>query len=237
MNEQDQPSETEVEIEINGAEESVETPVEEVLQELTVESVQAELELALARVDEQQADVLRAQADVQNIRRRSEQDVAKAHKFGQEKLMTEVVSLLDNLGRAIDAAGAEGASLEVLLEGVEMSQKMLLSGLKKFNVDQLDPHGEPFDPELHEAMTAVPNPDLEPNTVMEVFQKGYTLNGRLVRPAMVVVSKQKNYGFLTCNRSKRPYIRAQANNAKPKVKPNLTLLAWLSRIESKPLTG
>ena len=97
MNEQDQPSETEVEIEINGAEESVETPVEEVLQELTVESVQAELELALARIDEQQADVLRAQADVQNIRRRSEQDVAKAHKFGQEKLMTEVVSLLDNL--------------------------------------------------------------------------------------------------------------------------------------------
>lgn len=189
MNEQDQPSETEVEIEINGAEENVEMPVEEVLQELTVESVQAELELALARVDEQQADVLRAQADVQNIRRRSEQDVAKAHKFGQEKLMTEVVSLLDNLGRAIDAAGVEGASLEVLLEGVEMSQKMLLSGLKKFNVDQLDPHGEPFDPELHEAMTAVPNPDLEPNTVMEVFQKGYTLNGRLVRPAMVVVSK------------------------------------------------
>jgi len=176
MNEQDQPSETAVEIEINGAEESVETPVEEVLQELTVESVQAELELALARIDEQQADVLRAQADVQNIRRRSEQDVAKAHKFGQEKLMTEVVSLLDNLSRAIDAAGVEGASLEVLLEGVEMSQKMLLSGLKKFNVDQLDPHGEPFDPELHEAMTAVPNPDLEPNTVMEVFQKGYTLN-------------------------------------------------------------
>ena len=97
--------------------------------------------------------------------------------------MTEVVSLLDNLGRAIDAAGAEGASLEVLLEGVEMSQKMLLSGLKKFNVDQLDPHGEPFDPELHEAMTAVPNPDLEPNTVMEVFQKGYTLNGTSCAPS------------------------------------------------------
>ena len=189
MSEQEQPSETEVELEINGADDSAETPIDEVLQEVTVESVQAELEVALARVDEQQADVLRAQADVQNIRRRSEQDVAKAHKFGQEKLMTEVVSLLDNLGRAIDAAGAEGSSLEVLLEGVEMSQKMLLDGLKKFNVDQLDPHGEPFNPELHEAMTAVPNPDLEPNTVMEVFQKGYTLNGRLVRPAMVVVSK------------------------------------------------
>ncbi|MFQ3332003.1 MAG: molecular chaperone GrpE [Oceanospirillaceae bacterium] len=189
MSEQEQPSEAEVELETNVAEESAETPTEEVLQEVTVESVQAELELATAQVDEQQADVLRAQAEVQNIRRRSEQDVAKAHKFGQEKLMTEVVSLLDNLARAIEASKAEGASLKSLLEGVEMSQKMLLDGLKKFNVDQLDPHGEPFDPDLHEAMTAVPNPDLEPNTVMEVFQKGYTLNGRLVRPAMVVVSK------------------------------------------------
>ena len=189
MSEQEQPSEAEVELETNLAEESAETPTEEVLQEVTVESVQAELELATARVDEQQADVLRAQAEVQNIRRRSEQDVAKAHKFGQEKLMTEVVSLLDNLARAIEASKAEGASLKSLLEGVEMSQKMLLDGLKKFNVDQIDPHGEPFNPDLHEAMTAVPNPDLEPNTVMEVFQKGYTLNGRLVRPAMVVVSK------------------------------------------------
>ncbi|MFT5069835.1 MAG: molecular chaperone GrpE [Candidatus Paceibacteria bacterium] len=189
MSEQEQPSEAEVELETNVAEESAETPTEEALQEVTVESVQAELELATARVDEQQADVLRAQAEVQNIRRRSEQDVAKAHKFGQEKLMTEVVSLLDNLARAIEASKAEGASLKSLLEGVEMSQKMLLDGLKKFNVDQLDPHGEPFNPDLHEAMTAVPNPDLEPNTVMEVFQKGYTLNGRLVRPAMVVVSK------------------------------------------------
>jgi len=189
MSEQELPSETEVELDASVVEDSAEAPAEEVLQEITVESVQAELEVALAKVDEQQADVLRAQAEVQNIRRRSEQDVAKAHKFGQEKLMTEVVSLLDNLSRAIEAGSADGASLKGLLEGVEMSQKMLLDGLKKFNVEQLDPHGEPFNPALHEAMTAVPNPDLEPNTVMEVFQKGYTLNGRLVRPAMVVVSK------------------------------------------------
>jgi molecular chaperone GrpE len=201
MSEQEQPPEVEIELEANvaeqsgqesaenSAEKSAEAPHDEVLQEVTVEAVQAELEVALGKVDEQQADVLRAQAEMQNIRRRSEQDVAKAHKFGQEKLMSEVVSLLDNLGRAIEAGKAEGASMESLLEGVEMSQKMLLDGLKKFNVDQLDPHGEPFNPELHEAMTAVPNPDLEPNTVMEVFQKGYTLNGRLVRPAMVVVSK------------------------------------------------
>tara|TARA_B110000971_G_C19979588_1_gene486716 strand:+ start:817 stop:1392 length:576 start_codon:yes stop_codon:yes gene_type:complete len=191
MSEQEQPSETEVELELDTevVEDSAEAPTEDVLQEVTLDSVQAELEVALVKVDEQQADVLRAQAEAQNIRRRSEQDVAKAHKFGQEKLMTEVVSLLDNLGRAIEAGSADGASLKGLLEGVEMSQKMLLDGLQKFNVTQLDPHGEPFNPELHEAMTAVPNPDLEPNTVMEVFQKGYTLNGRLVRPAMVVVSK------------------------------------------------
>ena len=191
MSEQEQPSETEVELELDTevVEDSAEAPTEDVLQEVTLESVQAELEVALVKVDEQQADVLRAQAEAQNIRRRSEQDVAKAHKFGQEKLMTEVVSLLDNLGRAIEAGSADGASLKGLLEGVEMSQKMLLDGLQKFNVTQLDPHGEPFNPELHEAMTAVPNPDLEPNTGMEVFQKGYTLNGRLVRPAMVVVSK------------------------------------------------
>jgi len=191
MSEQEQPSETEVELELDAevVEDSAEAPTEDVLQVVTLESVQAELEVALVKVDEQQADVLRAQAEAQNIRRRSEQDVAKAHKFGQEKLMTEVVSLLDNLGRAIEAGSADGASLKGLLEGVEMSQKMLLDGLQKFNVTQLDPHGEPFNPELHEAMTAVPNPDLEPNTVMEVFQKGYTLNGRLVRPAMVVVSK------------------------------------------------
>ena len=191
MSEQEQPSETEVELELDAevVEDSAEAPTEDVLQEVTLESVQAELEVALVKVDEQQADVLRAQAEAQNVRRRSEQDVAKAHKFGQEKLMTEVVSLLDNLGRAIEAGSADGASLKGLLEGVEMSQKMLLDGLQKFNVTQVDPHGEPFNPELHEAMTAVPNPDLEPNTVMEVFQKGYTLNGRLVRPAMVVVSK------------------------------------------------
>ncbi|MCO4837211.1 MAG: nucleotide exchange factor GrpE [Oceanospirillaceae bacterium] len=189
MSEQEQPSASEVELDVNTPEDAAHVAAEQELQEITVESVQAELEVALAKIDEQQSDVLRAQADAQNIRRRSEQDVAKAHKFGQEKLMTEVVSLLDNLGRAIEAGSADGANLKSLLEGVEMSQKMLLDGLKKFNVDQLDPHGEPFNPALHEAMTAVPNPDLEPNTVMEVFQKGYTLNGRLVRPAMVVVSK------------------------------------------------
>jgi molecular chaperone GrpE len=169
--------------------ETVEPTAEESAPEVTVESLQLELQAALEQVENQKEDVIRAQAEVQNIRRRAELDVSKAHKFGQEKLITELLGLVDNLERAITASKAENATLENLLEGVEMSQTMLLDGLKKFNVEQVDPHGEPFNPELHEAMTAVPNPDMEPNTVMDVFQKGYTLNGRLIRPAMVVVTK------------------------------------------------
>lgn len=168
----------------------VEQPAaEEGMQEVTVESLQAELAAAQEQIEAQKDDVIRAQAEVQNMRRRAEQDVAKAHKFGQEKLVMELLGLVDNLERAITASKADNATLENLLEGVEMSQNMLLDGLKKFQVEQLDPHGEPFNPEQHEAMTAVPNPEMEPNTVMDVFQKGYTLNGRLIRPAMVVVSK------------------------------------------------
>lgn len=169
--------------------ETVEPTAEESAPEVTVESLQLALQDALEQVENQKEDVIRAQAEVQNIRRRAELDVSKAHKFGQEKLITELLGLVDNLERAITASKAENATLENLLEGVEMSQTMLLDGLKKFNVEQVDPHGEPFNPELHEAMTAVPNPDMEPNTVMDVFQKGYTLNGRLIRPAMVVVTK------------------------------------------------
>jgi molecular chaperone GrpE len=169
--------------------ETVEPTAEESAPEVTVESLQLELQAALEQVENQKEDVIRAQAEVQNIRRRAELDVSKAHKFGQEKLVTELLGLVDNLERAITASKADNATLENLLEGVEMSQTMLLDGLKKFNVEQVDPHGEPFNPELHEAMTAVPNPDMEPNTVMDVFQKGYTLNGRLIRPAMVVVTK------------------------------------------------
>jgi molecular chaperone GrpE len=160
------------------------------IKEVTVASLQLELQAALAQAQGHKDEVIRAQAEMQNIRRRAELDVAKAHNFGQEKLITELLGLVDNLERAISASKAEHTTLENLLEGVEMSQTMLLDGLKKFNVEQVDPHGEPFNPELHEAITVLSNPDMEPNTVMEVFQKGYTLNGRLIRPAMVVVAKE-----------------------------------------------
>ncbi|MFT7389028.1 MAG: molecular chaperone GrpE [Candidatus Endobugula sp.] len=132
--------------------------------------------------------VLRAHADAQNARRRAEQDVEKARKFALEKFVSDLLPVADNLERAITAGDAENETQKAVLDGVALTLKSLQDALKKYKVEVVDPAGEPFDPQLHQAMTMVPNPDMEPNTVMDVFQKGYTLNGRLVRPAMVVVS-------------------------------------------------
>lgn len=147
-----------------------------------IEQLQTDLALA-------QEQSLRATAEMQNIRRRSEQDVEKAHKFGVEKFVSDLLPVADNLERSIDAAKAEGAELATVIEGVELTLKTLADSLVRHKVEAIDPAGEPFNPEFHQAMSMVPNPDVEPNTVINVFQKGYTLNGRLVRPAMVVVSK------------------------------------------------
>ncbi|MFT7490884.1 MAG: molecular chaperone GrpE [Pseudohongiellaceae bacterium] len=175
------------EVENNAAEQ----PQEVVTGEL-VDDVEAELSAASEEVDEQiealKADVLRAHAETQNARRRAEQDVEKARKFALEKFVGELLPVADNLERAIASGNSEDEGQKVVLEGVALTHKSLLDTLKKFKVEAIDPHGEPFDPQLHQAMSMVPNPDAEPNTVLTVFQKGYTLNGRLVRPAMVVVS-------------------------------------------------
>lgn len=141
-------------------------------------------ELALAK-----EQVLRAAAEAQNARRRAEQDVERAHKFALEKFVGDLLPVADNLERSVAAASAEGADIAVLIEGVELTLKSLIDALKRHQVVQIDPKGEPFDPNLHQAMTMVPQPEAEPNSVLDVFQKGYTLNGRLVRPAMVVVAK------------------------------------------------
>lgn len=132
---------------------------------------------------------LRAAAEAQNTRRRAEQDVEKAHKFALEKFVNDMLPVADNLERSIDAAKGEQGSLETVLEGVELTFKSLVDALKRHNVEAVNPAGEPFDPQLHQAMSMVPDENVEPNTVINVFQNGYTLNGRLVRPAMVVVSK------------------------------------------------
>jgi len=154
-----------------------------------VTELEAEIEKLQSELNEAKEQAMRAAAEAQNVRRRAEQDVEKAHKFGVEKFVSDMLPVADNLVRAVEASAAEAADLASVTEGVELTLKSLMDALQRHKVEQVNPEGEPFNPELHQAMTAVPQPDVEPNTVINVYQCGYTLNGRLVRPAMVVVSK------------------------------------------------
>lgn len=154
-----------------------------------VEALQAELAKLTDELAEAQDQALRVAAEAQNIRRRADKDVENARKFALERFASELLPVVDNLERAMDAADREQTVVKPLLEGVELTYKSFLDVLQKFQIQQLDPAGEPFDPQLHEAMSMVDNPDVEPNTVLHVMQKGYTLSGRLLRAAMVMVSK------------------------------------------------
>lgn len=132
--------------------------------------------------------LLRSLAELENVKRRAARDVENAHKFAIERLIDGMFPVLDGLEKAAETADAtEGA--EAIAEGVTLSLKMFIDTLARFGVEQIDPLGEPFDPQLHEALTVLPNPDAEPNSVMDVMQKGYSLNGRLVRAAKVIVVK------------------------------------------------
>jgi molecular chaperone GrpE len=133
---------------------------------------------------------LRGQAEAENARRRAARDVENAHKYALEKFIGDLLPVFDSLEKAIESAQtAAEPGTEAIVEGLQLSMKLFLDVVAKAGAEQLDPLGEPFDPQHHEAMAMVPNPDMEPNSVMEVMQKGYTLNGRLVWQAMVVVSK------------------------------------------------
>ncbi len=138
----------------------------------------------------QKDEVLRVQAEMQNLRRRTEQDVEKAHKFGQERLSTELLAVMDNLERALQVSmDREDEAVKSLLQGVELTLKSFVDCFRKFGIEQIDPLGETFDPQLHQAMAMQENRDVEPNTVTAVMQKGYTLHGRVIRPAMVLVAR------------------------------------------------
>ncbi len=150
---------------------------------------QAQIASLTEQLEEARNQVLRAQAEAQNTRRRAEQDVEKAHKFGQEKIINDLLPVVDNLERALASIDVNDEAFKAVIEGIELTHKSFVDSLKRHKVEQINPEGEPFDPQLHQAMSMVENPDVEPNTVINVFQKGYTLHGRLVRPAMVVVSK------------------------------------------------
>lgn len=163
---------------------------EEAVSELCeLDSLKAQLEEAQQALSDHKDQTLRTVAEAQNIKRRAEKDVISARKFALEKFASEMLIVADNLERAVDAADIDNAALKPLLEGVELTQKSFTAGLQKFNVELIDPAGEPFDPQFHQAMSIIENPDVEPNTVLQVMQKGYTLSGRLLRPAMVMVSK------------------------------------------------
>ena len=154
----------------------------------SAESPEDALAEALAKADENWDRYLRAVAELDNVRKRTARDVENAHKFALERFGKELLAVRDTLEMGL--AAAEGASIETLLEGKEATLKLLTTILQQFGIEEVDPQGEPFDPELHEAISMRPSEDLEPGSVVTVVQKGYTLNGRLLRPAMVIVAAE-----------------------------------------------
>ncbi len=153
----------------------------------------AALEQAREQLEVAEDRALRAAAEAENVRRRADRSIENARKFALEKFLGDLLPAVDSFERAADAvAKADGAeqAIAAMAEGLELSLKLLREAMERQGIAALDPLGEPFDPALHEAMTMVDNPESEPNTVLEVFQKGYTLNGRLARPARVIVARQ-----------------------------------------------
>jgi molecular chaperone GrpE len=188
------PEETLAQEIIDQAEEQVEVQhvfAHDVISEEQEKINELELSLSSAQttIADQKDSVVRAKAEVDNIRRRSAQDVDKARKFALEKFAAEMLVSVDNLERALENIDKEDESNTAIIEGVELTLQGLIASLEKFGVKGVDPQNEPFNPELHQAMSMQEVAGVAPNTVIAVMQKGYELNGRLIRPAMVMVSK------------------------------------------------
>lgn len=157
---------------------------EGVAEDLDPEAALAEVQ---AKADENWERYVRAVAEADNIRKRAGRDVEHAHKFALERFGKELLGVKDTLEMGL---AVEGASVESLLEGSNATLKLLASTLERFGIVEVDPAGEPFDPDFHEAISMQPSDDVEPGSVVTVVQKGYTLNGRLLRPAMVIVAAE-----------------------------------------------
>lgn len=147
------------------------------------------LEDARNKADEHWNELLRAKAEMENLRRRQSRDLENAHKHALDKFVAELLPIYDSMELGLNAATGEAASLDAVREGLEMTMKMFLSSIAKFGLEQINPEGEAFDPELHQAMAMQEAEGVEANQVLNVAQKGYQFNGRLLRPAMVVVSQ------------------------------------------------
>ncbi|MBV4412800.1 nucleotide exchange factor GrpE [Enterobacteriaceae bacterium YMB-R22] len=152
----------------------------------------ANLEVQLAQVQERERDaLLRVKAEMDNLRRRTEQDVEKAHKFALEKFVNELLPVLDSLDRALEVADKDGDSMAAMIEGIELTRKSMLDVVHKFGVEVVGDVNVPFNPDVHQAIAMVETEEVSPNHVLMVMQKGYTLNGRTIRAAMVSVAKAK----------------------------------------------
>jgi molecular chaperone GrpE len=154
--------------------------------ELTAKCTAAEI-----KRDENWEQVLRLQAEIHNLHKRHERDITHAHRFGIEKFIKELIPVVDSLEHSLAATTEGQESVKAIREGVEMTLNLFYKALEKYGVKFIDPTGEPFNPEFHEAMTAQEHPEVAPNTVLMVLQRGYVLHERLLRPARVIVSKSK----------------------------------------------
>ena len=161
----------------------------EQIEEISFEDLEKQLKQTEKKAEENWDKAVRTQAAMENLKRRTQKDLDNAHKYGLEKFAKELLSVIDSLELGIQASTSDDPEVIALRQGSELTIKQFEAVFAKFNIEALDPTGEAFNPELHQAMTMQPNTDVEPNTVLNVFQKGYILNGRLIRPAMVVVSK------------------------------------------------
>ena len=153
------------------------------------ERLQQQLAEAQDQAQQERERAIRAAAEMENLRRRAAMDVEKAHKFALEKFAGELLPVIDSLERALEMSDRENEQLKPTLEGVELTLRSMLNTVGKFGVLPIDPQGEGFDPNRHQAMSMVENPNVAPNTVLAVMQKGYELNGRVIRPAMVMLAK------------------------------------------------
>ena len=178
----------------NPVEETVEN-VEAVLDEEIsasegdADAMSSELAALQKKADEHYDQLVRAHAEIENLKRRHTQELEKAHKYALDKFVGELLTIWDSLELGLQAAQNDEADVASLREGTELTVKMFGDVMEKFNVERINPEGEAFNPEFHQAMSMVPNAEMAPNTVMAVMQKGVSLNGRLIRPAMVVVSQ------------------------------------------------
>ena len=187
MSEQNEALNAEAENQVENTEPQ-QPSLEDVIQEKSQRIEELEQSLAIAKKNESEA-MVRARAEIDNVRKRVEQDVEKAHKFALEKFSVELLPVIDNLERAIASIDKENQTNQAVLEGLELTLKSFLDTVKKFGIEAVESDNVALNPDLHQAISMVESPDHQAGQIVTTIQKGYILNGRLIRPAMVMVAK------------------------------------------------